>query len=66
MSYENEKLPGEIHLYAASLDEPGRAAPARHVFVDEQLPWFEVHDDLPRYATTSLGGTAAPVRKGPR
>jgi hypothetical protein len=29
-------------LYAASLLAPASAAPSRHVFVAEQLPWFEV------------------------
>ena len=32
------------------------AVPAQvHVYAAEQLPWFEIHDDLPRYA----GGSRA-------
>ncbi len=65
LTYENDQLPDEVHLYAASLAEPHNVRPSRHVFVEEQLDWFEVHDDLPRYATTSQGG-AKPIRHGPK
>jgi hypothetical protein len=34
------------------------------VYVEEQLPWFEVLDDLPRYAQTRREAT--PIRRGPR
>ena len=64
LTYENDHLSDEVHLYAASLADQSGIAVSRHVFVDEQLAWFEVHDDLPRYATTSQGG-AKPVRRGP-
>ena len=63
--YGNDKSPDEIDLLAASLGDPTSVSPARHVFVQEQLPWFEVHDQLPRYATTMRSG-APPVRHGPR
>ena len=63
--YENEKSPAEIDLYAASLSDPTVVTPTRHVFVREQLPWFEVHDTLPRYATTMRSGDP-PIRHGPR
>jgi hypothetical protein len=65
LTYESERIPDEVHLYAASLVTEATVVPNRHVFVSEQLPWFEVLDDLPRYATTSRGG-APPVRIGPR
>jgi len=65
LTYQAERMPDEIHLYAASLLDPANARPTRHVFVAEQLPWFEVQDELPRYAATSRGG-AAPIRMGPR
>ena len=65
--YENEKSPDEIDLFAALLRDPAALdpRPSRHVFVAEQVPWFEVHDQLPRFTTTSRGG-AAPARVGPR
>ena len=67
LTYETDQLPDEVHLYAASLDDPTSTAimPSRHVFVSEQLPWFEVHDELPRFATTSRGSTG-PLCIGPR
>jgi hypothetical protein len=63
--YENDKDPDAVDLYAASLSDPSAVVPARHVFSREQLAWFEVHDALPRYATTMRSG-APPVRHAPR
>jgi hypothetical protein len=65
LTWENERLPDEIHLYAASLSDPTQVQPERHVFAREQLPWFEVADQLPRFEGTSRGG-AEPVRYGPK
>ena len=65
LTYESERVPEEVHLYAASLLDPRAVSPSRHVFTVEQLPWLEILDDLPRYATTSRAG-ASPVRTGPR
>ena len=66
ISFETEKMPGEIHLYAASLLDPNSVQPTCHVFEEEKLEWFEVHDQLPRYATTRKGGTVDPDHYGPR
>lgn len=49
MAYESDRWPDEIHLYAASLDDPEAYRPQAHVHVAEQLPWFDVKDDLPRH-----------------
>jgi len=65
LTYESDRIPDEIHLYAASLADPLSIRPSRHVFVDEQLPWFDTADALPRFAKTSRGG-AQPIRYGPR
>jgi hypothetical protein len=62
--YENAKDPDAVDLYAASLSDPTGVVPTRHVFAREQLPWFEVHDTLARYATTMRSGDP-PVRHGP-
>jgi hypothetical protein len=56
MAYESDRFPGEIHLYAASLENPEDYAPQSHVHCAERLSWFEVKDDLPRYPA----GGAAP------
>ncbi len=65
IAYENEAaFPGETHLYIGTLDHPERFAPASHVFTDEQLSWFEVVDDLPRFGES--GRNAQPLRLGPK
>ncbi len=65
LTYENDKLPDEVHVYAVAHADPAPLAPSRHVFVEDQLDWFETTDHLPRYTTTSQGG-AKPARHGPR
>lgn len=54
----------QVDLYIGTLDDPAAAVPEYHVHVAEQLPWFETHDALPRYALGRTGN--APVRTGPR
>lgn len=46
VSYENVDLPGEIHLYAASLDEHSDFIAERHDFWNERVNWLSIHDDL--------------------
>jgi hypothetical protein len=48
MSFAGERWPGEIHLFAASFDEPASLVPNEHVYVEEQLPWVHLNDGLPR------------------
>ncbi|MDA0341524.1 MAG: GFA family protein [Proteobacteria bacterium] len=55
MSYEADKFGDEIHLYAATLDDPEAYSPAFHVFTSEQLSWLHLADGLPRHATTTGG-----------
>jgi hypothetical protein len=64
LTYENEKIPEEVHLYAASLTDTSDVKPSSHVFSEEQLPWLEIADQLPRFAKTRRG--AQPTRVGPR
>ena len=49
MAYESDRWPDEIHLYAASLDDPEAYRPQAHVHIAERLSWFDVRDDLPRH-----------------
>lgn len=63
MAYTSDKRhPGEVHLYIGTLENPDQFAPRGHVNSAEQLPWFEVDDELPRYERAGKG--AQPVRKG--
>lgn len=56
--------PGEVHLYAGTLQAPGAVIPQAHVHTGEQLVWAEIHDELPRFE--GPGGDQKPVRVGPR
>lgn len=49
VAYESDAFPGEIHLYAAGLEDPGDYRPQNHVHCAERLAWFDVKDDLPRH-----------------
>ena len=55
MAYEADRYPDEIHLYAATLDDPESYQPQSHVHCEERLPWFDVRDDLRRYPASGDG-----------
>ena len=59
MSYESDRFPGETHLYLGTLDDPERFQAQFHVFHAERVRWFEIDDDLPRYAGASDEETPA-------
>jgi hypothetical protein len=50
MFYRNTIWPDEIHLYAATLDDPSTYKPQAHYHWAERLPWVIVDDGLPRFA----------------
>jgi hypothetical protein len=65
VSFEAERnFPGEVHLYHGTLDDPDALVPTAHVHAAEQVSWFEVHDELPRFTRSGRG--SKPVRHGPR
>jgi hypothetical protein len=64
ISYRTDRRPDVTDLYAGTLSDPSALAPQCHVHAVEQLPWFEVLDDLPRYPGSRL--TDDPIRHGPR
>jgi hypothetical protein len=49
MGYEAMMFPGEVHLFAASMDDPDSAKPTFHVQYAERLPWLRIGDDLPKF-----------------
>lgn len=68
--YSSSDRPDEIDFYHGTLARPESLSPAdmdsgRHVYVGEQIAWFEIFDSLPRYHAGSWGG-ASPLRHGPR
>lgn len=48
VSFESARWPGELHLYAALLDNPEAVTPQAHVNCAEQLSWIALADGLPR------------------
>jgi hypothetical protein len=40
-----------INVPAGTLDDDPGLRPQRHIFVDFKAPWYEIADDLPRFAT---------------
>lgn len=65
MAYTNDdRWPGEVHLYIGTLEHPEKFVPTTHVYTSEQLPWFDVHDELPRFEKVAKG--AKPARHGPK
>ncbi|WP_293868795.1 GFA family protein [uncultured Alsobacter sp.] len=65
LSYEGDGWPTEVHILAPSLDDPSTVQPRGHVHSGEQLPWFEVDDDLLRFETVG-GKDRTPLRRGSR
>lgn len=63
LAFVGDRWPGEIHLYAGSLEKPDAIEPRGHVHVAEQLHWADLHDDLPRFETVAKAG--GPIRRGP-
>ena len=53
ITYESVRWPDEVHITVGSLDHPEDMPPQGHVFTEEQIPWFHIADELPRFAKTS-------------
>jgi hypothetical protein len=64
IAYRSDRRPEIIDLYVGTLDDPGVVTPWCHVQTNEQIAWFEMLDELPRFAGSRRGTT--PVRYGPR
>jgi hypothetical protein len=65
LAYAGARWPKEVHLFIGTLDDPAKFAPTGHAHITEQVDWFDVHDELPRYETIA-SRDAKPVAKGPR
>ena len=62
ISYESDRNPNQVDFFIGTLNDV-TVAPTFHVFAEEQLPWFEIADALPRYARGQRG---EPLSHGPR
>ena len=54
MAFVADHYPGDMQLYAATLDDPGDFTPTFHVNYKSKLPWLRLDDDLPKYDDTLL------------
>ena len=53
LSYEDERLEGEVYLAVGVFDEPERFRPTVHSWDSQRLRWFHTADGLPRHRTSS-------------
>jgi len=60
MSFESTNWPGELHLYAASLDQPETYSPQLHCHHAEHLAWLQINDDLPKFSAQAGDGPSQP------
>ncbi len=58
--FRSDRWPGEIHLHAATLDDPDQYTPDKQVFSGERAPWLDKIEGLPKCE----GFDAAPVNSG--
>lgn len=49
MHYMTTRWPGEIHLYAATLDDPALFTPSAHMHWADRVPWLQIADTLPKH-----------------
>ncbi len=59
LTMHEEVLQDCVQVTVGSLDAPERVRPDDHVWTQEQLPWFEIADELPRFQRES---PAVPTR----
>lgn len=54
LSYEDERLEGEVYLHVGIFDDPEPFEPEAHGWISRKLPWFDLRDDLPGYEESSV------------
>lgn len=47
--YREQKDAKEVSVNTCCFDDPAPFVPAAHIFMEDQVPWFETKDDLPRH-----------------
>jgi hypothetical protein len=53
MTYEDERLAGEIYIHAGLFDEADRLVPDRHAYVTSKLFWLHLEDGLAKFEDTT-------------
>lgn len=64
VAFTDEGQPGEIHFYAALLEDHADFVPEVHFHSEERVPWISLADSLPRHC--GAGTTETPCDGGPR
>ncbi len=49
LTYRNAQRPGEVDVTIGTLDEPGQAPPADHIWMADAPAWDRPGDGLPQY-----------------
>ena len=52
LTFQDDRVPDEIDIATASLDDPEAAAPRDHTFASERLAWMRMDDGLPAFPRT--------------
>lgn len=50
LTYRCTRRPAEVDVTIGSLEQPGLAAPADHIWMQDALPWDRPGDGLPQHA----------------
>lgn len=53
LSMHEQALADRVQIAVGSLDEPKRVRIDDHVWTREQIPWFRIDDQLPRFSGSS-------------
>jgi hypothetical protein len=53
LTMHEDVLADRVQVAVGSLDEPQRIHIDDHVWTEQQLPWFQIDDQLPRFARSS-------------
>ena len=51
LTFRSKREPALIDITSATLDNPGLAPPADHIWTRSRIAWFDTADALPRYET---------------
>ncbi|MGI9349475.1 MAG: GFA family protein [Amylibacter sp.] len=49
LSFVSSRWPGEIHLYAITLDDPTNYSPDLHCYTSEHLDWLPIDNAIPKF-----------------
>ncbi len=54
ISYEDERLEGEVYMHVGVFEDPEPFEPEAHNWVSQKPGWLAIRDDLPRYQESSV------------